>query len=476
MSWILNRIKDILPNRPFGKTAKDNRVARLIDLNQTIDSTNTILSEISNEIDSLNSGYIKGCGYKTNFKPGSVGPKVSFRKESGTAPTTYKDIIIPGELEITRGNGGGGIYNIAVEPNYSGANDSPQFTYWNSQYITPENTSWAPLWDIQNRAYDTWRSASETPEGDVAPPQYVGMPVIMQWNNGADAPRYWLVLFTEWGVGQYDEYGFAYDRYEIFPEVTFTRPDYREDIVDVLSPGVHIARESNQGQIFNSVNEPDAETGVSPRNTKWNSIYTDSRLGYSGFSDLSNLESRVYTDFALALDESVGSNVLNTDLIMHDLTTDLYYKVTFSDWTSNGNGGGFTYTRQVIPQSCGIKFADGTVMNTAVSSGEACCPVLDANTNLIIDDNSANTISVANGASQLIDSFSGMLIVNDHFDGRVETWICGGGDGVLLGFTNVSAGSCNSTLTISANGYEWTNVDNMTGPFTFTVIKTRNNG
>ena len=37
-----------------------------------------------------------------------------------------------------------------------------------------------------------------------------------------------------------------------------------------------------------------------------------------------------------------------------------------------GNGGGFSYTRQVIPQSCGIKFADGSVLNTGnISSTSA---------------------------------------------------------------------------------------------------------
>jgi|LauGreDrversion4_2_1035121.scaffolds.fasta_scaffold134994_3 hypothetical protein len=111
-----------------------------------------------------------------------------------------------------------------------------------------------------------------------------------------------------------------------------------------------------------------------------------------------------------------------------------------------------------------------TVENFAAQITE---PVIDAEGNLIVADSSNDTVAVANGASHLIDNFSGMLIVNDHYDGRVETWIAGGGDGVLLGYTNVVAGPCNSTLAMASNGYEWTNVDNMTGPFTFTVVKTR---
>jgi hypothetical protein len=97
---------------------------------------------------------------------------------------------------------------------------------------------------------------------------------------------------------------------------------------------------------------------------------------------------------------------------------------------------------------------------------------VDVNGNLIVADSSSNTVLVANGASQEIPNFSGMLIVNDHFDGYVEMWIAGSGRTLQLGST---ATTSNNTLTQSTNdGYEWTNVDNLTGPFTFTVIKTRN--
>lgn len=100
--------------------------------------------------------------------------------------------------------------------------------------------------------------------------------------------------------------------------------------------------------------------------------------------------------------------------------------------------------------------------------------VVDEEGNVIIANSSENTVDVANGASHLIPDFSGTLIVNDHYDGRVESWIAGGGDTVLLGATNLGGGVCGSTLTISGAGYEWTNEDNLNGPFTFTVVKTRN--
>jgi hypothetical protein len=304
------------------------------------------------------------------FKPGSVGEKVSFTKVSGTNPATNKDVIIPGELEITRGaTSGGGIYNIAVENNFN-SSVSPENTFWNTQYVDNVNTSWAPLWDIENRTYTNWRNAGDGVD-DYVIPQYVGMPTIMKYDDGDTTIRYWLIMFTEWGVGDYDEYGFAYDRYEIFPSVYFEKENYDDDAVDIISEGVHIKRD-NQGGLYNAVTDPDEATGASPRNTKWNSSYIDSRPGYSGWDDLSNLESRVYTSFVDALDGSVGNNI-NTDLVMWDMTTDLYYKIDFDSWTQgnggNSNGGGFAYYRTVIPQSNGIKFADGTVMNTAPENG-----------------------------------------------------------------------------------------------------------
>ena len=405
----------------------------------------------------VNESLVGNCPIEMNFKPGSIGEKVSFTKVSGSDPEDNNDVIIPGLLEITRGNGGGGIYNIAVEPNYSTGNDSPQYTFWNTQYVDPANTSWASLWDVQNRTYTDWRSAVDGFNNDPVPPQYVGMPAVMKYDDG-DIVRYWLIMFTEWGVGQYNEYGFAYDRYEILPAVEFSQPSASNtntpNVIDILSDGVHITRSYEGGQIYNVVNEPYAHNGVSPRNTKWNSSFTDSRTDYSGFQDLSNLESRVYSDFANALDVQIGNNVLDTDLIMHDMTTDLYYKVQFSEWAqgcdnvgpggptswdidnagsdypnggyydvtaTGGSGinasvaiqvsggiptdiqfnggenyqvgdfitltypgvtdptvievtevcsmGGFTYTRTVIPQSCGVKFADGTIMNTAPTGG-----------------------------------------------------------------------------------------------------------
>lgn len=56
MPWIIDKIRDILPNRPYGKTAKDFRVARLIDINRVIDSINTSFDGVETAIGNIPAG------------------------------------------------------------------------------------------------------------------------------------------------------------------------------------------------------------------------------------------------------------------------------------------------------------------------------------------------------------------------------------------------------------------------------------
>lgn len=296
------------------------------------------------------------------FKPGSVGPKVSFKKDNYADPYNSRDILIPDVLEIARGDNSG-LYNAALQTGWN--SPGPTNTQWSSIYVDPEYSSWGPLENVESRTFTSnWVNSTYQP-----PLQVGAYMVIKETTTG----RIWLIKFTEWTAGGFGG-GFAYDRWEIYLSVSFQRPNYEDGVVDKISDGVHIARYNYGGQIYNTVGEqpPSWEaqfpiSGQSPINTRWNSEYTDSRNKYSGFDDMSNLERRVYTDFTNALDYNVGANILSTDLIMHDLTTDLYYKVVFSQWTSGGNGGGFAYTRTVIPQSLPVRFGDGSVMTSAVS-------------------------------------------------------------------------------------------------------------
>lgn len=98
---------------------------------------------------------------------------------------------------------------------------------------------------------------------------------------------------------------------------------------------------------------------------------------------------------------------------------------------------------------------------------------LDSDNNKIIGDSSNLEVSVGNGEAHNIGNFSGMLLVNDHYDGGVECWICGAGNTALISSTRPEyVGTMAPNYEV--NGYSWTNSANLQGPFTFTVVKTRN--
>ncbi|MHA2085456.1 MAG: hypothetical protein ACXABD_17000, partial [Candidatus Thorarchaeota archaeon] len=50
MKWSIDKLRYIFPNRPFGKTHKENRNARLVDVNAVISDINEVLVEIEAEI------------------------------------------------------------------------------------------------------------------------------------------------------------------------------------------------------------------------------------------------------------------------------------------------------------------------------------------------------------------------------------------------------------------------------------------
>jgi hypothetical protein len=148
--------------------------------------------------------------------------------------------------------------------------------------------------------------------------------------------------------------------------VTFERKDY-ENTEDLVSEGVSLARSNNGGGLYNSISEVEYNQNdySSPANTEWNSYYIDSEPGMYGFSDLSNVSSRKYGTFYTALWGSVGKYILNTDLVMHDKTTGLYWMFEFHNWTQGGKGGGFAYTRTLITNT---KYAETTFTKTDYGS------------------------------------------------------------------------------------------------------------
>ena len=289
----------------------------------------------------------------------SVGSKVSFKKPDYL--TGVQDIIIPGSLVLARQNNGG-LYNSILESGWD-QNISPEETVWNSVYTDSTNNGWGNLGNVSTRNFDTFYNALNERVGC----NIIGLELVMQ---STSTNRYWIIKFTEWTQGG-NGGGFAYDRYEIFPSTDFYRAPYAISTVDIISEGLIIKRNNVRG-IFNSVLETEYNRACnsSPLGTEWNSIYTDD-TNY-GWTNLSQVRNRKYSTWENAINgnppESVNTNL---ELIMHDLSTDLYWTVMFTAWGSgerNGNGE-VGYTRKLIPQDCGVIFNDGTVMTTTTTAG-----------------------------------------------------------------------------------------------------------
>lgn len=127
----------------------------------------------------------------------NYGPEVSF---TATNYGSEVDVIIPGQLEITRNNQQG-IYNSAVESYYS-RYQSPTNTVWNGG-------GWSNVCNYTSRPYYDWLSALYNSGRN--PGNIVGLEMIMKHTP---SNRYWLIKFSNWQSGGGGG-AFAYTRQEI---------------------------------------------------------------------------------------------------------------------------------------------------------------------------------------------------------------------------------------------------------------------
>lgn len=72
-----------------------------------------------------------------------------------------------------------------------------------------------------------------------------------------------------------------------------------------------------------------------------------------GNTSIENLTGRTYDTFYDSSGGNYNNNILGKELIMHDTNNDVYYKVKFTQWTPDGNGGGFSYERTEVWPTAG---------------------------------------------------------------------------------------------------------------------------
>jgi hypothetical protein len=149
--------------------------------------------------------------------------------------------------------------------------------------------------------------------------------------------------------------------------VNFVKADYATaNNVDVIEDDstlqIGITRGNNQG-IYNPFTEEEWDQDVSPQGTLWSVGNTD---------DLSDVESRAYTNFYAAYGGQLGNRVPGSTAVMYVPSIEKYYLVEWNSWTQNNAGGGFSYTRTEIDVEQveqGLRFSDGSVLKSAEGLG-----------------------------------------------------------------------------------------------------------
>ncbi len=272
--------------------------------------------------------------------PASLGSDVSFTKlDDEVTVSSPVDDISP-SVHLTRG-ANQSLYNAVTEVAYNKTNNtSPAGTEWNSD-------GWNDLSDVAGRSYVSFYTALSGSIGN----NIIGSELVM---HDIAADKYYKFSFSSWGSSGTNG-GFSYTRnlinlspYSLEAGVDFAKSNSIYP-TDVISPTVQITRGIDMG-IYNPLTESvyDNNNYTSPSGTEWNS---------DGWGDFSNITERKYVNFYEALGQAVGNNIIGSELIMHDIAADKYYKFSFSSWTQGGGStaGGFSYTRNLITPSTSSK-------------------------------------------------------------------------------------------------------------------------
>jgi hypothetical protein len=277
------------------------------------------------------------------------GPAVTFARPENTATNAVNAVdVIDTGVALGRNSNQGGLLNT-LEDNLDGYNNNnyagqPTHTEWNTDGL-------ADLSNVTTRTYQDFRDMKQ----DLGDDAFLATHLVM---HDTLNDKYYTFKFSRWSVNDNGgDGGYSYVRRLINHTQYFNRIDGDTGTMDTIDTGLVIAR-GNGGGLYNDDAEASWNRDVSPQGTEWN---------VDGWSDLSNLLTRTYTNFASAFGYQIGNRILGKEVIMHDTINDKYYAVKFTRW-GNNSGEGFTWQRRLIDTTQldeGLHFPDGTVQTTA---------------------------------------------------------------------------------------------------------------
>jgi hypothetical protein len=148
------------------------------------------------------------------------------------------------------------------------------------------------------------------------------------------------------------------------PSITFQKADNANFNLpqnqDILTDNVKITRKASRG-LYNyaAESQSDGYGGSSPIDTEW---------ARGTLVDIASLNFQPWSD---AFNNDPPSNV-NDTFVVHLITDNIYFELTLLQWTSGGNGGGFSYSRTTpcaqTTSSSSIKLANGSTFVTNLPS------------------------------------------------------------------------------------------------------------
>ncbi|MEI7782973.1 MAG: Ig-like domain-containing protein [Betaproteobacteria bacterium] len=220
---------------------------------------------------------------------------------------------------------------ISLQRGATGPLYASQTVEWNAD-------GWGDLTDVAHRSYDENMAAASggwSLGNHVMEREWVMHDIVHD--------TYYKVVFKHW-TPQGSGGGFGYERSLIDTDdgstgstVIFNHADYSQT-VDHIATGVIVTR---------GVNRPLDSSAV-----RWNA---------EGWDHLEDLGSReFFVNMASAVDGRLGQKILDRQWVMHDLSSDTFYKIDFTHW-QQGGGGGLAYERSQI------LFSNGTTEGASYS-------------------------------------------------------------------------------------------------------------
>lgn len=232
---------------------------------------------------------------------------------------------------------------------------------------------------------------------------------------------------------------------------------------DLITPELYITRQDDQG-IFNFITESSYAAYFSPENTEWAEGKTKDLTP----GDYGNWQSA---------NNSNPPSMVNNYYSLHVIDRDIYYDILWHSWSSNGTGGGFSYTRYEIPSWMWTTDDSGSIIPT---QSDTLWVVLDArilnsgllNTQIVILSNDPNTpevivdVSLTVNGDPEVSAPDSVAAFSDVYVGQTATqevviWNMGQSSLTITDITNDSAEfvAALPNTTIQAGTYEIMTID-----------------